>query len=183
VIAGSSLPVADAAALLFGAFGGQAITVLALLSLAGLINASIMGAPRILFGLSRDRLFSPQVDRVNQGGTPTVALLLTSLASALLVIGGDFSILLGLAAFLYVSLYAQGFVCLFVLRWREPERRRPFRAWGHPWSTGLVLAGSLAFLIGALINDTANSCWALLLIGLSVPVFQTTRVLGAQPQP
>jgi APA family basic amino acid/polyamine antiporter len=46
-----------------------------------------------------------------------------------------------------------------------------------------VLAGSLAFLVGALINDTANSCWALLLIGLSVPVFQTTRVLGAQPQP
>ncbi len=59
VIAISSLPVADAAALLFGAFGGQAITVLALLSLAGLINASIMGAPRILYGLSRDRLFAP----------------------------------------------------------------------------------------------------------------------------
>ncbi len=183
VIAGSSLPVADAAALLFGAFGGQAITVLALLSLAGLINASIMGAPRILFGLSRDGLFSPLVDRVNRGGTPTVALLLTSLASALLVLGGDFSILLGLAAFLYVSLYAQGFVCLLVLRWREPERRRPFRAWGHPWSTVLVLAGSLAFLVGALVSDTANSCWALLLIGLSVPVFQTTRALGAQPQP
>ncbi|MDM7951670.1 MAG: APC family permease [Cyanobium sp. CZS 25K] len=176
-IAVSSLPVADAAALLFGAFGGQAITVLALLSLVGLINASIMGAPRILYGLSRDRLFSPLVDRVNRGGTPTVALLLTTLASALLVLCGDFTILLGLAAFLYVSLYLVGIVCLFVLRLREPERPRPFRAWGYPWSAAIVLVGSIAFLIGALLNDTANSGWALLLIGMSVPLFQATRAL------
>ncbi len=183
VIAASSLPVADAAALLFGAFGGQAITVLSLVSLAGLINASIMGAPRILYGLSRDRLFSPLVDRVNRGGTPTVALVLTSLASALLVLCGDFTILLGLAAFLYVSLYLVGIVCLFVLRRREPERPRPFRAWGHPWSTAIVLVGSIAFLVGALLNDTANSGWALLLIGVSVPVFQATRALTPAEAP
>jgi APA family basic amino acid/polyamine antiporter len=183
VIAVSSLPVADAAALLFGAFGGQAITVLALLSLAGLINASIMGAPRILYGLSRDRLFSPLVDRVNRGGTPTVALVLTSLAAALLVLCGDFTILLGLAAFLYVSLYLVGIVCLFVLRFREPERPRPFRAWGHPWSTAIVLVGSVAFLVGALLNDTAHSGWALLLIGISVPVFQATRALTPAETP
>ncbi len=183
VIAVSSLPVADAAALLFGAFGGQAITVLSLVSLAGLINASIMGAPRILYGLSRDRLFSPLVDRVNRGGTPTVALVLTSLASALLVLCGDFTILLGLAAFLYVSLYLVGIVCLFVLRRREPDRPRPFRAWGHPWSTAIVLVGSIAFLVGALLNDTANSGWALLLIGVSVPVFQATRALTPAEAP
>ncbi|MCT0206811.1 amino acid permease [Synechococcus sp. CS-1332] len=183
VIAVSSLPVADAAALLFGAFGGQAITVLALVSLAGLINASIMGAPRILYGLSRDKLFSPLVDRVNRGGTPTVALVLTSLASALLVLAGDFTILLGLAAFLYVSLYLMGIVCLFVLRRREPERPRPFKAWGHPWSTAIVLVGSIAFLVGALLNDTANSGWALLLIGVSVPLFQVTRALTPAEAP
>jgi APA family basic amino acid/polyamine antiporter len=183
VIAVSSLPVADAAALLFGAFGGQAITVLALLSLAGLINASIMGAPRILYGLSRDKLFSPLVDRVNRGGTPTVALMLTSLASALLVLGGNFTILLGLAAFLYVSLYLVGIVCLFVLRRREPERLRPFKAWGHPWSTAIVLIGSVAFLVGALRNDTANSGWALLLIGVSLPVFLATRALTPAEAP
>jgi len=183
VIAVSSLPVADAAALLFGAFGGQAITVLAMLSLAGLINASIMGAPRILYGLSRDRLFSPLVDRVNRGGTPTVALVLTSLASALLVLGGDFTILLGLAAFLYVSLYLVGLVCLFVLRIKEPERPRPYRAWGHPWSTAIVLVGSITFLVGALRNDTANSGWALLLIGVSVPVFLATRALTPAEAP
>jgi APA family basic amino acid/polyamine antiporter len=183
VIAVSSLPVADAAALLFGAFGGQAITVLALLSLAGLINASIMGAPRILYGLSRDRLFSPLVDRVDRGGTPTVALLLTSLAAGLLVLCGDFTILLGMAAFLYVSLYLVGIVCLFVLRLREPERPRPFRAWGHPWSSAIVLVGSVGFLVGALLNDTANSGWALLLIGVSLPLFRATRALTPAEAP
>ena len=128
-------------------------------------------------------MFSPLVDRVNRGGTPTVALVLTSLASALLVLCGDFTILLGLAAFLYVSLYLMGIVCLFVLRLREPERPRPFKAWGHPWSTGIVLVGSIAFLVGALLNDTANSGWALLLIGVSVPLFHATRALTTAEAP
>ncbi len=96
---------------------------------------------------------------------------------------GDFTILLGLAAFLYVSLYLLGIVCLFVLRLREPERPRPFRAWGYPWSAALVLVGSIAFLVGAVINDTANSGWALLLIGVSVPLFLATRALTPAEAP
>ena len=47
----------------------------------------------------------------------------------------------------------------------------------------IVLLGSVAFLIGALLNDTANSGWALLLIGVSVPLFQATRALTPAEAP
>jgi hypothetical protein len=40
---------------------------------------------------------------------------------------------------------------------------RPFRAWGYPWSVGIVLAGAAAFLIGVLLGDTWT---ALIAIGL-----------------
>lgn len=177
-MAASTLPVADAAQTIFGAFSGQLITALALISLLGLINAVIMGAPRILYGLSRDGLFSAKGMRVSRGGTPVVALLLTTLAAILLVVSGTFERLLGMAAFLYVAIYMSGFAALFVLRKREPELLRPYRAWGYPWTTLIVLIGSLVFLIGAIISDTANSIYAVLLIALSYPIYLLTKKLG-----
>ncbi|HYY57899.1 MAG TPA: APC family permease [Pyrinomonadaceae bacterium] len=177
-IAASNLPVADAAQAVFGAYSGQLITALALLSLLGLINAVTMGGPRILFGLSRDRLFSSVGARVNRGGTPVVALFLTTLAAVILVISGTFERLLAMAAFLYVAIYITGFAALFVLRKREPELPRPFKAWGYPWTTLIVLAGSILFLVGAIVSDTANSIYAVLLIALSYPVYLLVKRFG-----
>jgi APA family basic amino acid/polyamine antiporter len=177
-IAASNLPVADAAQAIFGAYSGQLITALALLSLLGLINAVTMGGPRILYGLSRDGMFSSVGARVNRGGTPVVALFLTTMAAVVLVLSGTFERLLAMAAFLYVAIYITGFAALFVLRKREPELPRPFKAWGYPWTTLIVLAGSLLFLVGAIISDTANSIYAVLLIALSYPVHLLVRGYG-----
>ena len=169
-LAASALPVADAAERIFGALGGQAITALALVSVLGLINASIMSAPRVLYGRARDGLLPPALMGVNAGGTPVAALLLTSGAIGLLVLFGDFAILLAIASFLYVSLYGSSFVALLVLRRSEPDLPRPFRAWGHPWSALVVLAGSLLFLVAAIGGDGRHSLEAALLVGLGAPI-------------
>lgn len=174
-IAGSVLPLADAAEVLFGAWSSQLIVVLALISSFGLVNAVVMGAPRILYGLSRDGLFLPQFAAVSASGTPVFGLALTTLGAGLLVSFGDFTILLGIASFLYVLLYLSGITALFLLRWREPALERPFRDPGYPLSAAIVWLGSLAFLIAAIRNDTANSAWALGLILLSLPLHQLTR--------
>ncbi len=74
------------------------------------------------------------------------------------------------------------FVSLFVLRRREPNATRAFRAWGYPWAPGLALAGSLLFLGGAVASDTRNSLWALLLLAASYPAYRLLR-WQAQPSP
>ena len=171
-MAGSALPAADAAARLFGDAGGQVITALALLSVLGLINASIMSAPRVLYGLARDGLMpmTGALTRLNGGGTPLAGLLLTSAVTALLVLSGDFQTLLSIAAILYVALYLSGFVSLLVLRQREPELERPFGAWGQPWIALLLVAGSLAFLIGAVLGNPLHCLAALGLAALALPL-------------
>lgn len=182
-LAASSLPLADAAERLFGTLGGQLITGLALLSVLGLVNTSILSAPRVLYALAREGLFLPAATQVNAGGTPSVALLLTSAAMALLVLFGDFPILLAIASFLYVALYASGIASLFVLRWREPQLERPFRAWGHPLSGLIVLAGSLAFLVGALLEDRSHSLEALALVAGAAPLYWLTKRLTPDGSP
>lgn len=182
-LAASPLALAAAAERLFGSRGGLLITALALLSVLGLINTSILSAPRVLFALAREGLFPPAASRVNSGGTPWVALLLTGVAMALLILFGEFSVLLAIASFLYVALYASGIASLFVLRWREPELERPFRAWGHPFSGLVVLAGSAAFLLGALLGDRSHSLVALALVAAALPAYGLQRLLQPPPSP
>ncbi len=180
----SALPAADAARHLFGPAGGRGITALALLSVLGLINASIMSAPRVLYGLARDGLMpaAATLSRVSASGTPLAGLLLTSALTCLLTLSGDFQTLLAIAAILYVALYTSGFVSLLVLRQREPELERPFGAWGQPWIALAVVAGSLAFLAGSVLGDPLHSLMALLLAALALPLRALVRS-GGEPEP
>ena len=166
VLSQANLPAADAARSLLGQPGGQVISAVALVSLLGLINTVVMAAPRILFGLSRDHLMPTMLSGVNPGGTPTAALLVTSGFAGLLVLVGSFDHLLGMGAFLYVGLPLSGIAAQLWLRRQQPELPRPYLSWGYPLTPWLVGAGSLAFLIGAVVSDTADSLLALALVGL-----------------
>jgi APA family basic amino acid/polyamine antiporter len=93
-------------------------------------------------------------------------LLLTSGSTAVLVLVGSFDHLLGMGAFLYVGLPLSGIAAQIWLRRHQPELPRPFLSWGYPVTPWVVGAGSLAFLVGALISDTADSLLAMALVGL-----------------
>jgi APA family basic amino acid/polyamine antiporter len=170
-IAGQDLAIGVAAQALFGVYAGTIISAVATVSMLSTINANNMITSRILFAMSRDGLFSERAVKVNQGGTPTVTLLVSTIATVLFIWSGTFNKVLALLAFFFVVNYAMTFISVFVLRRREPEAPRPFRAWGYPWTTLLVLAGSIAFLAAAIKSDRDNSIYALLLLAASYPVF------------
>lgn len=174
-LASSSLPAADAARLLAGPPGALLITGLALVSLLGLINTVVMAAPRILYGLSRAGIFPAWASQVNPGGTPTNALLLTTITCLALVLIGSFEHLLAMGAFLYVALPLSGIAALVVLRQREPQLARPFRVWAYPLPPLLISAVSLAFLAGELLSSPLDCAIAagLVLAGYPIELFSS----------
>jgi len=174
-LASSSLPAADAARLLAGPPGALLITGLALVSLLGLINTVVMAAPRILYGLSRAGIFPAWASQVNPGGTPTNALLLTTITCLALVLIGTFEHLLAMGAFLYVALPLSGIAALVVLRQCEPQLARPFRVWAYPLPPLLISAVSLAFLAGELLSSPLDCAIAagLVLAGYPIELFSS----------
>jgi len=173
-LASSKLAAADAARIVFPAWSGIFVTVLSLLTLLGLMNAILLGAPRILFAVGRDELFRG-VARVDAGGTPRVALLATAAMTAVIVMSGRFDDIIGVAAIVVAATYAVNYTAMIVLRVREPELNRPFRAWGYPWTTGLVLLGSAIFLIVDVRQDRASALRAAILLGVAAPVYWWMR--------
>jgi APA family basic amino acid/polyamine antiporter len=174
-LAASSLPAADAARMVLPAWSGTFITVLSLLTLLSLINAVLLGAPRILFAIGRDGLFSVRAAQVAPGGTPRVALVLSAAMAALFIASGKFEDIIAVAAILVAVMYCVNYIAVFVLRVREPQMTRPFRAWGYPLTTGFVLAGSLVFLIADLHDDPRGALRAAALLGVALPVYAWMR--------
>ena len=128
-------------------------------------------APRVLFAMSRDGLFWRGASEVNQGGTPDISLMFSSLLAAAFIVSGRFDQVIAVLSFFFVANYTLSFTSLFVLRRREPDSPRPWRAIGHPWTTTLALLASVAFLVGAVASDTRNSVYALVVLALSFPIY------------
>lgn len=180
-IAGKDFAAGTAAQVLFGSHGDAVFRSLTIVSMLSAINAYHLMSTRVLFAISRDGLFAKQAATVNKGGTPTISLL-TSVAVALLfiVFGKKFKQVIAALAFFFVANYTLSFISIFVLRRREPEKERPYRAWGYPWTTGIVLTGSVLFLVGAIAADIAGntrfSIYALALLAVSYPLFRLMKL-------
>ena len=170
-LAASNLPAADAAQIVFAHGSRQFVTVLSLLTLLSLINAVLLGAPRILFAIGRDGLFSQRALGVSAGGTPRPAMLISAALSAIMVLSGRFEDIIAVAAILVALMYCVNYVAVIVLRLREPGLPRPFRAWGYPWTTLLVLLGSVVFLVADVHDDPASAARAAVLLAAALPVY------------
>jgi basic amino acid/polyamine antiporter, APA family len=175
-IAGKEFAAGAAANAIFGAHGDTIFRVLTIASMLSGINALHLMATRVVFAMSRDGLFTRKAAVVNEGGTPVVSLFLSAAVALLFIIFGQkFDRVINALAFFFVANYVLSFISLFVLRRREPDKPRPYRAWGYPFTPAIALAGSLLFLAGAILTNTTDSVYALLLLAVSYPVFLLSR--------
>ena len=171
-MAGDPFVAASVGQQLFGDRGDLVIRLLVLISILSGMNAIILMAPRVLLAMSRDRLLPAALQTVNRGGTPTVAHWTTIGVVAGFILSGTVNSVLALCAFFFVFNYTLSFVSVFALRRKEPETPRPFRVPGFPFTTGLALLGSLAFLGGSVVSDWSHSWKSMVLLALSYPVYR-----------
>ncbi|MCU1311339.1 MAG: hypothetical protein JWO20_2464 [Candidatus Angelobacter sp.] len=176
-IAGDKLALATAAQHIWGQHGDTIIQIIMIVSMLSAINAYLLMMCRIPFAMSRDGLFPKNASHVNAGGTPDVALLISTAAAVAFIATGTFNQVVAVLAFFFCCNYILGLVSVIILRKREPERARPYRAWGYPWTTAIALLAYVTFLIGAVLSDVRNSIYSLLLLAFSYPVFRVFTFL------
>jgi hypothetical protein len=105
-----------------------------MISILGIVNAQLLFNPRVLFSMSRDGLFIRAGERVNRGGTPSVAMPLTALASIGFILSGKETAgrLSDIATFFFVLSYCSGFAAVLRLRRAEPDPAAPLEVAGVP---------------------------------------------------
>ena len=174
-LAASKFAGGDAMSLIFGARGGQILTILALLSLIGIINAIMMCTPRIIFALGRAGLFTQKASVVTKGGTPVFALMTTALCVIVLSSVGTFELLLAIGQFFIVVITILLIASLFKLRRTEPDTPRPFRAWGYPFAPFVMLVFAVLLFFAYIVSNPYPSLYAIALLAASYPIFRLVK--------
>ncbi len=160
-----------AADALFGPMSATAITTILLIALLGGISAMIIAGPRVYFAMARDAAFPAPAARISRFRTPAVAIAAQAVWAAVLVVSGTFEQLLIYTGFAVVLFSTVAVISLFVLRRKQPDEPRPYRAWGYPWAPALFVAVSVAMMVSAVWEQPKPAAAGIAVILFGVPVY------------
>lgn len=106
----------------------KTLGVVALFATANTAFIALLSTSRLLFGMGRDGAAPKAFAAVRaRHGSPWLALLLLGAVAGALVPLGDVAVVAGLASFAALLAFIAVNLCLIVLRYRQPARKRPFR--------------------------------------------------------
>ncbi len=171
-LAGSELALAHALELTISPAAGSVVVIAAILILLTHQNLEYMSGPRILQALAVDGFATQRARKVGKGGNPVFAIVVTWLLSVALIMVGEFEFLLLLSVFLFVPLYLALIVGVLILRKREPDAERPYRAWGHPYSTIVCLLGWTIITLYQAYAERETAWYAVAMVAVSWPVYR-----------
>ncbi len=161
------------AAALFGPVSGTLVAMLVLISILGTLNATILTTPRIAYAMAIDGLFFAGVDRVHQTyKTPAMAIAVLAVASLLLVVLlRNFPSVLDYTTFAILLATIGDTAALYALRWKAPDRPRPYRAWGYPVVPALYILANAAIAVNMLIYRPRECGIGLATLALGLPFY------------
>lgn len=155
-VAESKTLAADAVARALPTLGARAVAGAVGISALGVLNAQLLGGPRLLFGMARDgRFFAPFSRLSSRFGTPWASIVLIGLTAALLLlVAGAKGIdrLLTGTVFVDSIFFAMTGAALF--RLRAGESNASFRVPGYPLTPALFVLGEVGVVIGAHLDPT-----------------------------
>jgi APA family basic amino acid/polyamine antiporter len=74
--------------------------------------------------------------------------------------------------FFYLFIYVVVIVGVIILRSLQPDADRPYRAWGHPWSTYICLVGWLAISLFQAVAEINTAAYAAIMVAVAWPVYR-----------
>ena len=162
-----------AGAHIFGASGAKVMASFICLGLISTISAMMWIGPRITAAMGEDlRVLAPLARRTARA-IPARAILMQFAVVTLLLFTATFQTIVELIQFSLTLCSALTVLGVFVLRWRQPNLPRPYRAWGYPVTPVIFLVVSIWMLVHMLTeSSTRAAClWSLGIMALGLVVY------------
>jgi len=157
---------------LLGARAGDILAIVAIISLAAGINAWTFAGPRVYFAMARDNTFFKSAARVHpKYKTPAASILAQAAFSIVLVLTGSLDSIANYVGFAITLFAGTAVAAVFVLRAREPNAARPFKAFGYPWTPAIFVLASLAIVVNAFYSDPKVSITGTVIILAGIPLY------------
>jgi APA family basic amino acid/polyamine antiporter len=177
---------------IFGTGGDRFVTALVIVAVLSSLQATVQVGPRIYQAMAEDGLFFPSVARLHpRTRVPVLALVLQGVISCGLIGIGSafdqkkpiFDVLLTFTTFALVLFSVVTVAAVFVLRWRSPDRARPFRTPGYPFTPALYVIGNVWVLYSVLAFGTKEAFVGLGIVLSGLPFYWYFRRAKARRTP
>jgi basic amino acid/polyamine antiporter, APA family len=160
-----------AAEMIFGTPAKIIMAIFIMISTFGCNNGLIMSGSRVYYAMAKDGLFFKQATKLNGKGVPSVSIIFQSLWAGVLCLSGTYGQLLDYTVFSVLIFYILTIAGVFILRKKQPDTPRPYKAFGYPVIPAIYLFFATALCINLLIFNPLASGAGLLIIAIGVPVF------------
>jgi APA family basic amino acid/polyamine antiporter len=162
---------AGAASVIFGGLGITMMAALIMISTFGCNNGLILAGSRLFYAMSSDGLFFKQAKKLNQFNVPSVAMWIQGIWASILCLSGKYGDLLVYSTFASLLFYILTIFGIFILRKKEPNTERPYKAFGYPFIPALYILVTLAICVDLLVYDLRNAGMGLLIVLLGIPIY------------
>ena len=157
---------------LLGPLASQLLGALAVVVLLGSLSAMTIAGPRVYFAMARDGAFFSSMAKIHpRFHTPWIAIIAQTVWSSLLILTNTKDQLAEYTGFAVLLFSAIAVSVVFVLRWRNPNEPRPFKAMGYPIAPAIFVLASLAIMVTAIMGRPGPSKWGAAIILAGVPIY------------
>ncbi len=160
-----------AANAVLGNAGTIVIAVMIMISTFGCNNGLILAGSRVYYTMAKDGLFFKKTAELNKNEVPAYGLWIQCLVASLLCLSGKYGDLLTMVSFIVVIFYILTIIGIFILRKKEPNTPRPYKAFGYPVLPAIYIVMATVFCIGLVYTKPFYSLWGLVITLIGIPLY------------
>ncbi|MBI3718713.1 MAG: amino acid permease [Sphingobacteriales bacterium] len=156
---------------IFGNAGTYVIAVMIMISTFGCNNGLILAGARVYYTMAKDGLFFKQAGHLNENAVPQWALWAQCILASVLCLSGKYGDLLDMVAFVVVIFYVLTIIGIFVLRKKQPDIERPYRAFGYPVLPVIYIILGIVFCVFLIKMKPVYAGAGLIIVLLGLPLY------------
>ncbi len=178
------------AEVIFPGIGATLMAVAIMISTFGCNNGLILAGPRAYYAMAKDGLFFQAVGRLNKFHVPAWGIIVQCILAVFYVLprtvkadgsyGSLYNDLLTYVISSALIFYILAIAAVFVLRVKQPDAERPYKAYGYPIVPALYVLGATVILAVLFIYQTTATWPGLLIVLTGVPVYFIWRSVSAR---
>ncbi len=170
-----------AADVVFPGWGALLMALAIMISTFGCNNGLILSGARAYYAMAKDGLFFSAAGRLNKFHVPAWAIVVQGILAVFYVLprtvrpDGSYGLLYNDLLTYVISaaliFYILAIAAVFVLRVKQPNAERPYKALGYPIVPALYCIGATVILVVLFVYQTTATWPGLLIVLTGVPVY------------
>lgn len=179
---------------IFPGAGAVIMAVAIMISTFGCNNGLIISGARAYYAMAKDGLFFKAAGELNKFHVPAWAIVIQGILSVLYVLprtvnqaadgkisyGNLYGDLLTYVISAALIFYILAIASVFVLRVKQPDIERPYKAFGYPIIPALYIIGASIILVVLFVYQTTATWPGLVIVLTGVPVYFIWKSLSAK---